>query len=241
MARGNFKIKTIGVSGQKKNEETDLLGDKVLGYVYHVDTDMLGVSFPVNLSRKKRSVRVEPNLTLEDVDGLKSRTLTKRILLGVTNGFGDFLGIASPFTVRFKVMMRELFLMEEPLTWDEAVPEWIKDNFVKLIVEALEAGSLAFPRCTRPADAVPGVGPTVVGFSDFGKMAYDARVYLRWPLQGDGDVYASCLIMCKARVLPLRGLTVPRGELTALTLHSRLLLTDIIALQKLCTSPVSCV
>ena len=125
---GNFKIKAFSISGQKKSEETELMGNKVLGYEYNVEEDMLSVPFPVNLSRKKRSVREEPNLTLSDIDDLKSKSFTKRLLLGVTNGFGDFLGVASPFTIKFKVLMRQLFLLEEPLTWDENVPEWCRSD-----------------------------------------------------------------------------------------------------------------
>ena len=41
------------------------------------------------------------------------------------------------------------------------------------------------------------------------------------------------MAICKAKVLPLRGLTVPRGELTALTLLPRLMLSVILALRKL--------
>jgi hypothetical protein len=48
----------------------------------------------------------------------------------VTNGFGDFLGLASPFTVRFNVLMRDLFLLEEPLNWDQEVPAGVKDQWV---------------------------------------------------------------------------------------------------------------
>ena len=203
------------------------MGNKVLGYDYDIEKDMLAVAFPVNLSRKKRSVRVEPNLTLNDVEKLRSRTLTKRILLGVVNGFGEFLGIASPFTIKVKVLMRQLFLLE-----------WSRSDWVSLIVEALEAGKLPFPRCTRPAEALPGIGPTVVGFSDFGQFGYEARVYLRWQLAGSEERHAARLSLCKARVPPLRGLTVPRGELTALTLQSRLVLAVVIALQKLEAPPL---
>ena len=241
LALGNFKIKAFAISGQKKTDESDLMGNKALGYDYDIESDMMGVSFPVNLSRKKRSVREEPNLTLKDVDKLKNKTFTKRILLGVTNGFGDFLGMASPFTIKFKVLMRQLFLLDEPLIWDQEVPDQCRSDWFKLITEALQGDSLAFPRCTRPADAVPGVGPDVVGFSDHGQFAYEARVYLRWPLQGDGGVHAARLALCKAKVPPLRGLTVPRGELTALTLQSRLVLVVVRALQKLKYPPVSCI
>jgi hypothetical protein len=94
--------------------------------------------FPINISKKRRSVRVEPDLTIDDLDLLRSKTLTKRNLLGVTNGFGDFLGLASPFTVRFKVLMRDLFLLEEPVTWDQEVPAGVKDQWVGLITEALQ-------------------------------------------------------------------------------------------------------
>ena len=61
------------------------MGNKVLEYSSQIEKDMLSVVFPVNLSRKK-SVRVEPNLTVDDIDSIRSRTLTKRILLSVTNG-----------------------------------------------------------------------------------------------------------------------------------------------------------
>ena len=108
-----------------------------------------------------------------------------------------------------------------------------------MIAEALHAGDLPFPRSTRPASAVPRSGPTVVGFSDFTKLTYEARVFLRWPLEGPGDAYGARLPICKARVPPLSGLTVPRGELTALTLLSRLLLSVAIALQKLDYPPTA--
>ena len=242
LAKGNFKVKAFGISGQKPTEESGLLGNKVLGYAYDIEEDMLGVTFPVNMSRKKRSVRVEPNLTIKDIDGLKSRSMTKRILLGVTNGFGDFLGIASPFTIKFKIMMRELFLLDEPLLWDQEAPDWVKDAFVSLIAEALKGDTLPFHRSTRPANAKPGVGPVVVGFSDYGQHAYEARVYLRWQLEDDADDdYAARLALCKARVLPLGGMTVPRGELTGLTLQSRLVLRVVSALQRLDIPPVSSV
>ena len=240
---GNFRIKAFGISGQKTSEESDLLGSKVLGYHSNLEKDMLAVSFPINLSKKKRSVRQEPNLTLQDVDSLRSRTLTKRLLLGVVNGFGDFLGIASPFTIRYKVMMRQLFLLEESLTWDQPVPEQCRQVWVDLMVETLKSGTLEFPRCTRPDSAKPGRGPELVGFSDHGGAGYEARVYLRWELESEtaGASFSARLAICKARVPPLQGLTVPRGELTALTLLSRLLWSVVVALQRLDFPPVSAV
>ena len=119
---------------------------------------------------------------MDDIAKLKSQKLSKRVLLGVTNSFGDFLGIASPFKIRFKDQMRRLFMLEEPLNWDDELPEGSKDEWISLISEALEVGCLDFPRSTRPSNATPDVGPTIVGCSDFGSYGYNDRVYLRWNL-----------------------------------------------------------
>ena len=77
----------------------------------------------LNLSKKKRSVRVLPALTCEDLARLSEVKMTKRNLLGLTNSFGDFLGMAVPFTIRFRLLMKNLFDKEFPLLWDDVLPE----------------------------------------------------------------------------------------------------------------------
>ena len=124
--------------------------------------------------------------------------------------------------------MRELFLLEKPLAWDDIVPDDMKKVWIDLMVETLMAGDLHFHRGTRPPAAEPSMGPTVVGFAGFSLLAYEARVYLRWQLSGS-----------PSSVPPLRGLTIPRGELTSLTLLSRLMLKVIMALQKVSYPPTS--
>ena len=177
----------------------------------------MAVNFTLNLSKKRRSVRLHSDLTLADVDKLRTINLTKRNLLGVVNGFGDFLGMASPFTMRYKVLMRKLFLLEEPLTWDMPIPDSYRDEWIDLMTETLMNGSLLFPRCARPSKALDGKGPEIIGCSDYGEAGYDARVYLRWELETGADrPYAARLLICKARVPPLQGLTVPRGMWTYL-------------------------
>ena len=268
---GNFKVKAFGISGDAETEESELMGSKVLGYDYDLEKDMLSIKFSINLSKKRRSIRSEPDLCYNDIASLRSKTLTKRILLGVTNSFGDFLGISSPFTIRFKVLMRQLFMLEKPLAWDEEIPVECGEAWISLLTETLEAGSLQFHRSTRPFNAIRGIGPTVVGFSDYGDFGFDARVYLRWRIycsncseliklhledynkelslpfcsgcleNTGGDHFAARLSLCKARVPPLTGLTVARGEMNGLTLQSRLMLVVILALQKLEAKPVSAV
>ena len=119
----------------------------------------------------------------------------------------------------------------------------MREAWIDIIAEALEHVQLTFNRSTKPNDAVPDLGPTIVGFSDFAEEAFDARVYLRWQRTSSSDVehYSASLALCTARVPPLDGLTVPRGELTGLCLQSRLVLVVAAALQKLDVKPVSAV
>ena len=194
------------------------------------------------MSKKKRNVRVEADLTVKDIDRLRDLRMTKRLLLGVTNSFGDFIGIATPFTIRLKLAMKKLFELDTPLTWDEDVPESLRDSWVMLISEALSIGHLEFPRSARPAHALDG--PIIVGFADGSFAAFAATVYLVWEVlcncknkQDCPRHYSSSLLCSKAKVTPLRGLTVPRSELSGGVLMSRLMLTVATALSRLQEQP----
>ena len=72
-------------SGDTDQSQIDLLGSNVFSYIRHVTEDRMAVKFPVNLSKKKRSVRSEPNMTVDDRERLKMMKLSKRNLLGFVN------------------------------------------------------------------------------------------------------------------------------------------------------------
>ena len=116
-------MKVIVTSGETDEDLKHLIGNKVLGYLWNATTDEMGVNLPVNITKKKnKKLRSGPDLTVETLHLLSEVKLTKRICLGITNGFLDFLGIACPFTVRFKLLMKELFEEKElSLAWDDGL------------------------------------------------------------------------------------------------------------------------
>ena len=80
LGRGGFKLKAIVRSGERDQEQIDKMGTSVFGYVWDAPLDQMGVKFPVNLSRKRRSVRSQPDLTVQDIDtvefeGAKGRSI----------------------------------------------------------------------------------------------------------------------------------------------------------------------
>ena len=64
-----------------------------------------------------------------------------------------------------KLLMKKLFELENPLSWDDKVPDANREGCIEVMTEALVEGVLPFPRSTRPEHAI-GVGPLVVGFGD---------------------------------------------------------------------------
>ena len=189
-------------------------------------------------------MRSKPDLTVSDISTLSAIKMTKRLLLGVTNSFGDFLGIASPYTIRLKLLMKKLYEQDNPLAWDEDIPSGLRHAWIELISEALTHAVLTFPRSTRPANAIGG--PRVVGFGDGAFAAFAAAVYLVWQIAcGHGQDcpghFSSALLCAKSRVTPLNGFTIPRSEMSGGVLTSRLVLATVKALSKMKESPTSAI
>ena len=245
LARGKLKPKVILTTGETDEAVKNLVGNKVLGYDWDATSDGMAVRFPVNVTEKKnKKLRSGPNLTIESLPILKEVKLTTRLCLGVTNSFLDFMGIACPFTLRFKLLMKDLILSRHEQkqsessskAWDEKISEFEKEKWLELIAEAVKSDSICFPRTTKPADAIGN--PLIASFGDGAFPAFSAGVYIRWetpcshsnPAECDGHYLAS-LLCAKARVTPQSGLTIPRSELSGMLLQSRLTLTSVKALQ----------
>ena len=236
LEKGNLKAKVMIATGEDDESLKELIGNKALGYHWNATSDIMGVCFPVYLSNKRKKARSQPPLTKDTFGLLDTTVFTKRICLGITNGFLDFLGIACPFTLKFKLLMRQLFETQlKQLGWEDEIPDELSGAWKELIAEAVKSESIFFPRCARPVGAIGA--PLVVGFADGAFPAYSAAIYLQWQIpcvhglvECDQDFDAS-LLMAKARVTPLSGYTIPRSELSGTVLESRLALTTIKALQ----------
>ena len=110
LSKGNLKMKVAVASGETDEEIKNLIGNKVLGYGWDATSDEMDVKLPVNITKKKtKKLRSGPDLTVESLSMLAEVKLSKRTCLGITNGFLDFIGVACPFTLRFKLLMKELF------------------------------------------------------------------------------------------------------------------------------------
>ena len=189
----------------------------------------MAVLLPVNTSGRVRKMKPRPDVTMDNLHLLSTTKFTKRICLSIVNGMGDYLGIASPFLLRFKLLMKDIFEQRD-IGWNDEIQEDAKLVWIDLIKEAVFEGYLCFPRTTKPANAIGG--PMIVSFGDGSFAAFAAAVYLRWAVPCDhldkdlcdGDFFVQ-LLCAKSRVTPFYGLTIPCGGLCGLVLSSRLTLT----------------
>ena len=120
--------------------------------------------------------------------------------------------------------MQQLWLQK--LTWHEPLPPNIVEPWI-LFLKALPAiESLQIPRTVLIKD------PTFIalyGFADSSEKAYGAVVFLL--VTSNDNINTSRLLCSKSRVCPLKALTIPRLELQACLLLSKLITKVLYALK----------
>ena len=136
----------------------------MLGIVWDSQQDILRYIAKVNFSQKKRKLHTEPNLVAENLENGIPKILTRRIILSLVNGIFDPVGLAVPFVVTAKILMRRLTM--EKLDWDETIPETERVKWVLFFVSMFEMEKITFPRSIKPANAIRD--PSLVIFSDAG-------------------------------------------------------------------------
>jgi hypothetical protein len=155
---------------------------------------------------------------------------TKREMLAAIAKIFDPLGFLLPVTTYAKVLFQEVWktkqasgiihTKQEPLKWDDQPPEHIIDSWDRWRVELPLLRDLTVPRCLR--DHRFQKGKTIFDLHvccDASAVALGAVCYIRMESGNDIDVK---FVFAKSRVAPIKGLSIPRLELQAAVLASRI-------------------
>ena len=135
--------------------------------------------------------------------------LTKRSILGRVAAVFDPLGLASPFIVRAKILIQDLWSMG--LGWDEPITREISVRVKEWFSELEELKEIKVPRSLREPNVEKS--SSVHTFVDASKDAYGAVSYLR--CEYDQGCFGVSIIASKTKVAPLKPMTTPRLELMA--------------------------
>ncbi len=161
---------------------------KALGLHWNVQEDALSIAIP---------------------DIPATQKVTKRTIASNLGKVFDILGFYSPFTVTGKILLRKLWSLQ--YGWDAEPPDEIIQLWSRWKEQLPVIGSHQVSR--RYSNSNKVVSQTLHGFADASQEAYGAVVYIQ-QTHDDGSS-STAIVIAKARVLPLKGLTIPRAELSA--------------------------
>ncbi|KAK7107684.1 hypothetical protein V1264_015565 [Littorina saxatilis] len=165
----------------------------------------------------ERALGIRWNLetdTLHFVHETKATQVTKRGVLSTVASIFDPLGLVSPIILRGRQILQEA--CKEGISWDQDLPPSILTRWNEWIHDLRSLSSLQVPRCYFTNAPLPWSGIEFHHFADASSKGYGECSYVKLS-DAEGNIHSS-LLMAKAKVVPIRAVTIPRLELQAAVL-----------------------
>ena len=137
--------------------------------------------------------------------------VTKRDVLQTSSQIFDPLGFVTPVSVRAKILLQEIW--QTKFTWDEPLSEKITDNWLSILPDLMQLPQFIIPRTYLSTPITSNCH--LYAFSDASTKAYGAVVYICQNQE-------ISLVMSKCCVAPIKTVTLPRLELMAAVMATRL-------------------
>ena len=168
---------------------------KALGLIWELNSDKLGVS-----------------VKHFAVPG------TKRQLLSAIASFFDPLGLLAPFVLEGRIILQDVCRIR--IGWDENLDNSLMKRISNWYNRIKICSNLHIDRCFKPCVADDIVSIQWHIFSDASEAGYGSVVYLRL-IDSVGKIFVN-FVLGKAKVAPLKAVSIPRLELAASVLSVRL-------------------
>ncbi|GFS58003.1 integrase catalytic domain-containing protein [Trichonephila clavipes] len=140
---------------------------------------------------------------------------SKRDVLSEIARLYDSLGLIGPIVTKAKIFIQELWKIK--LDWSEQLPPDAMEEWMNFYQKLSKVNNFKIRRCILlPAT----IRIEIHSFSDASERAYAAVVYIK--CFNESGQSQTRLLCSKSRVAPLKTLTIPRLELSAALLLSRL-------------------
>ena len=113
-------------------------------------------------------------------------------------------------TVRAKILLQQVW--QTKLTWDEPLPKEITDTWLTILPDLMKLSQFTVPRTYFSTSDTSTFH--LYAFADASTKAYGAVVYIRRNQE-------TSLVMSKSRVAPIKTITLPKLELMAAVMATR--------------------
>ncbi|XP_046145327.1 uncharacterized protein LOC123988627 [Osmia bicornis bicornis] len=151
------------------------------------------------------------------IDLAKTANPTKRVILSTVAKIFDPLGWIAPVVIVAKIFIQKLWVAK--LDWDDPLPLELTKQWREYATEFNALPNVFIPRWV-------GIGNDslhyeIHGFADASQDAYAAVIYLR--VTNVANETTVHILLSKTKVAPLKPLTIPRLELCACLIMTRLI------------------
>lgn len=148
---------------------------------------------------------------------IPERAPTRRNILSMVSSIYDPLGFLCPVTLSAKLLLQDL--CRQKCSWDQPIPQACAERWRRWVTGLDELQDFSVKRCVNPSEAGASVKAELHHFSDASEQGYGTVSYMR--LHSETHTVHVAFMLGKARVAPLKQMTIPRMELVAATLAVR--------------------
>ncbi|XP_066583786.1 uncharacterized protein [Prorops nasuta] len=141
--------------------------------------------------------------------------ITKRFILSEIAKIFDPLGLLGPVILFAKIIMQQCWKCK--VSWDETVPTNLHTTWSHFANQLNSLNNISVNRRLVVDDSV---SIQIHGFCDASQFGYGACIYIR-SIDNKGHIQ-SHLLCGKSRVIPVKGMTIPRAELSGALVLARL-------------------
>ncbi|XP_048250607.1 uncharacterized protein LOC125378709 [Haliotis rufescens] len=145
--------------------------------------------------------------------GERGVSCTRRGILSLSSSAYDPFGLTAPYVLIPKCILQEL--CKNGASWDEEISGKLLDRWNEWISQLYLLDSLKMDRCYKVKWLKAVSSCELHHFADASETGYGMVTYMRL-IDEDGNIQCS-FVIGKARVAPLKRITIPRMELTAAT------------------------
>ncbi|XP_013856311.1 uncharacterized protein LOC106512189, partial [Austrofundulus limnaeus] len=149
---------------------------------------------------------------------VKEKPSTKRGMLSTISSIYDPLGFLAPLVLPAKLLLQELCRMK--WGWDDPIPLIFQKQWNQWLTDLEKLADFQVSRCIKPDGFGEVINAQLHHFSDASESGYGTATYVR--MQNSNKRVHVSFLFGKARVAPLKPVTIPRLELTAAVMAIRL-------------------
>ena len=210
LARGGFKL-TKWLSNSRRVIESLPVTERA-PQVKDLDFDKLPV---------ERALGVQWNISSDQFGfkiTVKDRPATRRGILSIVSSVYDPLGFVAPFVLNAKLILQDL--CRRKFGWDDQIPDEFMQRWRTWLQELPKLEQFTIDRCFKTPYFGEITSTQLHHFADASQQGYGAVTYLRIT-DVSGNVKCS-FVMGKSRLAPIKPMTIPRMELSAAVIATRL-------------------